>query len=88
MRYFFDFCANGVETRDVDGVDLPDLERAKQEAFRALASIAKEECAPASAANFAIAIRTEAGVCLSRVAARFTIDEVAAPLRASGIASN
>lgn len=61
-RYFFDVAEGGLASRDEDGLDLPDFERAKTEAMATLPDLARESPARGEAPwRLVSSVRDETG---------------------------
>lgn len=61
MRHFFDISSERSETRDTDGIELPDMTRVIHEAKRVLTRVAADEPLLASRLNLAVVVRDETG---------------------------
>ncbi|PBC09381.1 hypothetical protein [Mesorhizobium sp. WSM3859] len=70
-RYFFDFTDNASETPDPEGVDLPDVGEAKNEAIRTLAEILQEILPDGNHREISFCVRDEAGDRLMKLAITF-----------------
>jgi hypothetical protein len=60
-RYYFDWSDNGRTVRDEDGIDLPDLVTAREEAAKGLAGLARDVLPSAVRRDLGITVRDEDG---------------------------
>jgi hypothetical protein len=77
-RYYFDIHDGRILTRDQDGLELKDIEAAKDEAVRALPGIAKDELPGGNRRDFVITVRNEAGQAVLRVTLSLCVETVSA----------
>ncbi|MET4442831.1 hypothetical protein ABIB75_001092 [Bradyrhizobium sp. GM2.2] len=76
-RYYFDVRDNDELTRDDDGLELPSLARARDEASLTLVGIAKDVLPRSEARTLAIEVRTASGPVL-RTFLHFKAEELGA----------
>jgi len=76
-RYYFDLLDWDGTTTDHEGIDLPSMERVREEAARSLADMAREAVVRGNrnAAHMAIEVRDEDGTVL-KVKCTFEIDPI------------
>jgi hypothetical protein len=60
-QYFFDICNGDQLTADEEGMELPDIEAAQEEAARSLADLARDHIRRQPACHMAIEVRDSNG---------------------------
>lgn len=75
-RYYFDIRDGESFIQDDDGIDLPDLHKAKEQASRALADMARDAIPRREVYEMAIEVRDEAKKPLLRTMFRFEVQRL------------
>ena len=73
--YYFDYVDDDREVRDDEGVELANLEQARNEAMRAIMAIAKDKMPDGDRRNFRLSIREESGPVLMVVSLLLRVED-------------
>jgi hypothetical protein len=73
-HFYFDIDDGECETRDEEGVDLPDLEAARDEAVSVLPAIAREVLPASDRQGLAVSVRDETGRIVFRARLTFVAE--------------
>jgi hypothetical protein len=75
-RYYFDVQDNETLIRDDEGLDLPGIKAAEDEAAKTLPNIARDHIPDGDHQEFAITVRDDAGHSLVRVRLAFDVERL------------
>jgi hypothetical protein len=76
-RYYFDWQDNGRSMRDEDGIDLPDIATAREEAAKGLAELARDVLRAAVRRELGITVRDEDGQAIFTTSIVFEVKALA-----------